>query len=145
MPDELETILRLVAEGRLSPDEAAPIIAALGQASEDRATALDSAGATIGRHGDRVRRHLDRAERRLDEALGGGDATGRRLRIRVTEGGRQVVNLRIPIGFVDRALGFVPGIGADQADRIRDAVRSGSSGTILDIDDDGDGVQISVE
>ena len=32
MPDELETILRLVAEGTLSPEEAAPIIDALTRA-----------------------------------------------------------------------------------------------------------------
>ena len=33
MPDELETILRLVADGRLSPEEAAPIIDALTRAA----------------------------------------------------------------------------------------------------------------
>ncbi|MCC6617881.1 MAG: hypothetical protein IT341_02445 [Chloroflexi bacterium] len=124
MPDELDAILRLVADGRLSPAEAAPIIDALTRLEETRG---------------------ERGRERAREKLRSEGTSGRRLRIRVTESGRQVVNLRIPIGFVDRALGFVPGIGADQADRIRDAVRSGSTGPILDIDDDGDGVQISVE
>ena len=44
---------------------------------------------------------------------------GRQLRIRITEHGRQVVNLRIPIGFVDAALGIVPGIGGEQSERRR--------------------------
>ena len=34
MPDELETILRLVAEGALSAEEAAPIIDALTRAEQ---------------------------------------------------------------------------------------------------------------
>ena len=72
---------------------------------------------------------------------------GPQLRIRVTEHGRQVVNLRIPIGFVDAALRFVPGLGGDQAARIRDAVRAGAVGPIIDVEDaDGEGgVLISVE
>jgi len=32
-----------------------------------------------------------------------------------TEHGRQVVNLRIPIGFVDAALRFVPGLAETRA------------------------------
>jgi hypothetical protein len=81
----------------------------------------------------------------IAEELGRGG--GRQLRIKVTERGRQVVNLRIPIGFVDTALTFVPGLGGDQADRIRDAVRAGAVGPILDVEDsDGQGgVLISVE
>ena len=74
------------------------------------------------------------------------EVSGRQLRIQVKEGGRQRVNLRIPIGFVDAAIGFVPGLGGDQAERIRDAVKSGELGPIIDVEDpDGDSVQISVE
>jgi hypothetical protein len=104
-----------------------------------------------------MHRRMERAGRRLGQAFARADERisdaqsaissggGRQLRIRVTEHGRQVVNLRIPIGFVDAALKFVPGLGGDQAERIRDAVRAGAVGPILDIDDDGDGVLISVE
>lgn len=135
MPEELETILRLVAEGTLSPEEAAPIIEALTRADREHGRGA--------RHAERVQRHIDRAERKIDAAM--GRAGGHQLRIRVTERGRQVVNLRIPIGFVDTALRFVPGIAGDQAERIRDAVRAGIVGPILDVDDDGSGVLISVE
>ena len=131
MREELETILRLVAEGRLTPQEAAPIVDALTRAS---APAPVPPGP------------------RSAEGSGGGAAHqgaargGRQLRIRVTEHGRQVVNLRIPIGFVDTALQFVPGLAGDQSRRIRDAVHAGAMGPILDIEEpDGNGVLISVE
>jgi hypothetical protein len=148
MPEELETVLRLVAEGKLSPEEAAPIIDALGRA--ERATRGPHAA---HRHEERVNRHFDRIHERVDDAFARAEASmarasgGPRLRIRVTERGRQVVNLRIPIGFVDAALKFVPGLGGDQADRIREAVRAGAVGPILDVEDpDGEGgVLISVE
>jgi hypothetical protein len=79
-----------------------------------------------------------------DEAHAG--RRGRQLRIRVTEHGRQVVNLRIPIPFIDAALRAVPGIGGEQRDRIREAVAAGTFGPIIDVEDpDGDGVLISLE
>ena len=160
MPDELETILRLVAEGTLSAEDAAPIIEAIsrGRARDEDPDDSEDATGRAGHRAGRVDRHLDRAHRHLDRAFAraearmaesgapGRSAGGRQLRIRVTEHGRQVVNLRIPIGFVDAALGIVPGLGGDQAARIRDAVRSGVVGPIIDVDDpDGGGVLISVE
>jgi hypothetical protein len=158
MSDELEAVLRLVAEGRLTPDEAAPIIEALARAERVADDDLDPLTGRIERHARRAARHAERAGRRLDRAFahaeerfaGAGEAfgpRGRQLRIKVTERGRQVVNLRIPIGFVDAALQFVPGLGGDQAQRIRDAVRAGATGPILDVEDpDGTGgVLISVE
>jgi hypothetical protein len=170
MAEELETVLRMVAEGHLTPEEAAPIIEALTRAertpSEDPFDAgfddlrglrrLDRLGQRIDR---RVGRRIERAHARAEAALAGAEeklaaarqgmaaGSGRQLRIRVTERGRQVVNLRIPIGFVESALRFVPGLGGDQSQRIRDAVRSGAVGPILDVEDpDGEGgVLISVE
>lgn len=128
MPEELETILRLVADGRLTPEEAAPIIEALtraAKAQDQAAPAGEARGAADAR------------------SRSGG---GRHLRIRVTERGRQVVNLRVPIGFVDTALAFVPGLGGDQSARILEAVRSGTTGPIIDVEEpEGSGVLISVE
>jgi hypothetical protein len=151
MSDELETILRLVSEGKLTPDEAAPIIDALTRA-EQSAPRADRIADRASRRASRLDRHMDRAQRRMNRAFARVQATvddiggGRHLRIQVKERGRQQVNLRIPIGFVDSALGFVPGLGGDQADRIRQAVRSGETGPIIDVEDDeGGGVLISVE
>ena len=131
MSEELETILRLVADGRLTPLEAAPIIEALARAER----------------GDQPRREgADGLAASVVGEAAGTRAGGRQLRIRVTERGRQVVNLRIPIGFAEAALQFVPGLAGDQSQRIRDAVRAGATGPILDIEEpDGSGVLISVD
>ena len=43
------------------------------------------------------------------------------------------------------ALERVPGLSNDQVDRVREAMRSGFRGPVLDVDDDGDGVRISIE
>jgi hypothetical protein len=150
MTDELEAVLRLVSDGRLTPEEAAPIIDALTRAERAESDAR-SAGERASHDATRLDRHMARAQRRIDRAFARAHgalevAGGRQLRIQVKERGRQRVNLRIPIGFVDAAIGFVPGLAGDQADRIRDAVKSGEVGPIIDVEDpDGDGVLISVE
>ena len=149
MSEELETVLRLVADGTLTPEQASPIIEALTRAERESAP-VDIHG-TIERSLARAHRSVDRAQGRFEDAHAraqepGGVRRGRQLRIRVTEHGRQVVNLRIPIGFVDAALKFVPGIGEDQAERILDAVRADAMGPIVDVEDpDGGGVLITLE
>jgi hypothetical protein len=151
MPDELETILRLVAEGRLTPDEAAPIIDALTRAERSQDSPWERQATRAGRHAARAAARVDRAFRRAEQRVSDVESRfggrSRHLRIRVTEHGRQVVNLRVPIGFVESALRFVPGLGGDQADRIREAVHAGAIGPILDVEDPdgGGGVLISVE
>lgn len=167
MAEELETVLRLVAEGHLTPEQAAPIIEALTRVERRPDDDPDEPGAHVDepfhafehldRLGERIQhrigRQIQRASRRAETSAARAAARaadvghGRQLRIRITEHGRQVVNLRIPIGFVDTALRVVPGLGGDQAQRIRDAVRAGAVGPILDVEDpDGEGgVLISVE
>lgn len=132
MSEELETVLRLVADGRLTPEEAAPIIDALARAGASRGHVPppSAAPASASAAGDDVERPA---------------GAGHHLRVRVTEHGRQVVNLRIPIGFVDAALDIVPGLG-EHGERIRQAVSAGALGPILDVEDPGgDGVLITVE
>lgn len=134
MRDELATVLRLVSDGKLSPEEAAPIIEALSRARDARSAA--SPGRDPWRASDSSQAP-DRGPSRRDT---------RQVRIRVTEQGRQVVNLRIPMAFAERALRVVPGISAEQSDQIRAAIAGGLTGPILDVEDeDGDGVVISME
>jgi len=133
MRDELTIVLRLVAEGRITPEEAAPLIEALSRAPS---------GAPYGPEPDTG------AERGPmpppAPPFPGSDP--RRLRIRVKERGRQVVNLQIPLGFADTALRMVPGLSDEQGSRIRAAIATRTAGTILDVEDeDGDGVLISTE
>jgi hypothetical protein len=123
MSDELEALLRLVAEGRLTPEEAAPLVAALTERSA-APTTQPSASAT---------------GRVLDPGP-------RQLRIRVEEEGRTVVNLRVPLSVAESALRMIPGLGGDQAARVRAALEGGAIGPIIDVEDpDGDAVLISLE
>lgn len=125
--DPLEQVLRLVAEGRLTAEEAAPILAALD--------ARDAPGAAPGEPRSRSGPAGD------DDATRGASV----LRIEVRDHGRQVVNLRLPIAAGRFALDSVPGLSGDQVDRVREALRSGRTGPLLEVDDHGDGVRISLE
>jgi hypothetical protein len=129
MPDRtaLDHVLRLVAEGRLTADEAGPIIDALygldgfqAQAEAQDASADAAAGRT-------------------------GDAPARVLRVEVTEAGRTIINLRIPLSLGRAAISQVPGISEATSDRIREAIEAGIKGPIVEVDDGGDGVRISIE
>ena len=121
---DLEKILRLVSEGVLSPGEADEILGAIAaqvdQTDEPKADAQPEAGQTSGR--------------------------GRHLRVQVSDGGRQVINLRVPMNIAGWASAFLPGLPDGTADRIRGAMASGERGPILDINgDDGSRVLIVTE
>jgi len=131
--EALERVLRLVAEGRLTADEAAPILDALAARKPARAEG--------GSRGERP--EAEQASAR------GGEAADRRprfARIQVIEGGRRAVDLRVPVGLGKFALSRVPGLSGDQISEVQDAMSSGTLGPILDIQDaDGDGVRIVLE
>jgi hypothetical protein len=126
MPDDaLEQILRLVADGRLSAEEAGPILDALEArtappSTEDRESADDAS-----------------ARRR---------EPGRAIRLEVTEKGRKVVNLRVPLALGRAALDRIPGLSEATNDRIREAIEAGITGPIVQVDEGtGDGVRIVIE
>jgi len=120
----LDQVLRLVAEGRLSAAEAGPILDALEQRSGLPGRAA-GAGEAAADHPD--------------------DDPAKVLRVQVTESGRVVVNLRIPLSLGRAAISQVPGISEATSDRIREAIEAGIKGPILEADDGGDGVRISIE
>lgn len=123
MGDEITTVLRLVSEGKLSPEEAAPIIEALGRPAAPPPPRPSAA--TPG---------------------SGSSAKGRRVRIQVSDHGRKVVDLRVPLSFAAMAARMVPGIPDSYAALIEQAVESDQVGPIVDAEDeDGDSVLISVE
>jgi hypothetical protein len=125
MGDELTTILRLVSEGKLSAEEAAPIIEALGRKGPPGPPEPPPPppGVVAGR------------------------GRGRRVRIQVTERGRRVVDVRVPLAFAAMAARMVPGIPDSYAALIEQAVETDTIGPIVDVaeDEDGDGVLISIE
>lgn len=136
MTDPLERVLNLVAEGRLTAEEAGPILEALDRGSKagfqpgPQPDAAASANAGTGSGGS------------------GADATRapRWARIEVRENGRRVVDLRVPISLGRFALARIPGLSKEQIAEVEEAVVSGARGPILDVEDpDGDGVRIVVE
>ncbi len=144
--DPLETVLRLVSEGRLTAEEASPILEALdaaqglrsGRSADPFAAFPFSSSGPLGTppgfgfgfpHG-------------TDEAAG---APGRSIRIEVREEGRSVVNLRLPLAMGRFAIDRIPGLSSDQVDRVRAALNSGMTGPVFVVDDGGDSVRIAIE
>ena len=129
MGDAFERVLKLVSEGRLTAEEAGPILDALAAGSRPGALAgpATTAGATAPE--------------------GGSAASAPRFaRIEVRDGGKRVVDLRIPISLGRLALGRVPGLSAQHISDVEQAVASGDRGPILDVEDEaGSGVRIVLE
>lgn len=130
--DPLDQVLELVASGRLTADEAAPILAALDASPEPampRAVPPPDAASDLPPFGAPPEQ---------------GTATA--LRVEVRDGGRQVVNLRLPLAVGRFALDRVPGLSSEAADRVRDALRVGMRGPVLEVDEgQGSGVRIVLE
>jgi len=123
MTAPLETVLKLVAEGRLTAEEAEGIIAALESSAPPAAP-------------------------RAPEPPPAPRPPGRPrfLRIEVTEAGRSAVNIRLPVSLGELAMRRLPGLAAAEFDRIRDALRTGHDGPIIStVDADGDGVRVVLE
>jgi len=121
MTDPLDQVLRLVAEGRLTAEEAAPILDALqatGQAGGAGTASDEDAGKT---------------------GTAGSSSRPRALRIEIAEDGRKVVNLRVPLSLGRMGLDRIPGLSADNVSRIRQALDEGLTGPILAVDEDGEG------
>jgi hypothetical protein len=131
MSDPLERVLELVASGRLTADEAAPILEALEANGATRDAAPGAADAGDGPTGP-------------TGATDPGKA--RYARVEVRERGRRVVDLRVPISLGRFALARVPGLSREQISEVEEAVVSGARGPIFDVEDaDGDGVRIVLE
>ena len=124
--DALEAVLRRVAEGRLTAAEAGPILDAL-QVRADQPQIEDPRPAGAA-------------------ATSPGGGPGRAIRVEVTEDGRKIVNLRVPLALGKAALDRIPGLSASMGDRILEAIDSGMRGPVLVVDDEpGNTVRIVVE
>ena len=123
MPD-VDKILKLVAEGALTPQEADEILTALREQGR----------------GTQAAPGIPEPPRAPTPPT-----PPRHLRIEVTENGRRVVNLRVPVNIAGWASTFLPGLSDQDSDRIRGAIQSGTRGPILDIGDDDDRVVITSE
>jgi SHOCT-like protein len=127
MSDPIDRVLQLVAEGKLSAEDAGPILAAL-----DRNARPDPGAGTA-----------PAADPGAGQAAAGAP---RFARVEVRERGRRVVDLRVPISLGRFALSRVPGLSSQQISEVEEAVTTGAHGPILDVEDeDGDGVRIVLE
>ena len=87
MSGELETLLKMVADGRISAEEAAPLVAALQDAGRYRAG--DRAGGNGAGTGEPIAREGGRAGQSAQSAQSAQEAmTSRRVRVFVAEDGR---------------------------------------------------------
>jgi hypothetical protein len=120
--DAFDRVLRLVSEGHLSAEEAGPILDALA---------------------NRPPRPPDTPSPRSPGER--DEIAGQALRIEVRERGRTVVNLRVPLALGRAAIGRVPGISEMTSERIREAIAAGIKGPVVEVEEDGDGVRISIE
>src|SRR5262245_10458055 len=105
--DALERVLQLVAEGRLTADEAAPILDALEAAQAPPPTAPAAPGEPSPR---------------------ADGSSGSAVRIEVSDGGRKVINLRVPLALGRSAISSVPGISEATSERILEAINAGVTG-----------------
>jgi len=131
--DPLDAVLRLVAEGRLTAEEAAPIL-----------DALETRGGP-DRPAPSPPPNPNPVPPRPPRPATADDGPARAVRIEVTEAGRSVIKLRVPLSLGRAAVNQVPGISEATSERIREAIEAGIKGPIVDIDDGGDGVRISLE
>jgi hypothetical protein len=137
MTEDLEIILARVAAGEITAEEAEPLVAAAVDGASDQ---IDGASDPV----DGAPGPADGSA--APAALDPGTRPQRNVRLQVTERGRAMVDLRIPIGLAGLAGAVVPGLSGPQAERIRDALRTGRAGPVLEVlDEHGDGVVISTE
>ena len=124
--EERMRVLKLIEDGKISAQEGAGLLSALGQSDE------------------RVRRQRGPGNK-------AGEERGRWLRLRVsdTRSGKTRVNLTLPIGLVNMGLAvgsrFVPDVAELDVEEIREALRSGRNGKILEVHDEEELVEIFVE
>lgn len=128
--EERIKILQMVQEGKISPEDAAQLLEAIGA-------------------GERPQR-VGSASLAGDSDQGGLGRKPRWLRVRVTEtdSGKPRVNVRLPISMVNVGLKmgskFAPQIEGLDATELMQVIESGELGQIVDVYDDEDGEHVEV-
>ncbi len=114
---ERMTILRMVEEGKISPEEGAELLAAVGE--QEAQTASQNAES------------FD-----MSSTL--------RIRVMNTVTGICKANVSLPIGLVHLGLRFVPQSADVDTEAIQAALDSGMRGCIVDVEDEEDGVHVQI-
>lgn len=118
-PEERMRILKMIDDGKISAEDGAKLLAALGG----------------------------------EKSSASQTETGRQnrwLRIKVTDlrTGRSKANVTIPLGLLDAGLRigayFAPEMNGVDLDELRNAIRSGLTGKLVDVMDDEDGEHVEI-
>ena len=124
--EERMRVLKLIEDGKISADEGARLLAALEKGGKQA-----------------------RSYRKKVDSRSGEEGRWLRLRVSDTKSGKTRVNMTIPLGLVNMGLAvgarFVPDVAELDVESIRNALRSGLHGKILEIHDDDELVEIYVE
>ncbi len=122
--EERMTILRMVEQGKITPEEGSRLMSALGDEPRSAPPPPEMPEPPLA-------------------------ASGRSFRVRVSNmaTGKQKVSVNIPMGLVDFGLRFVPPNSKLDVKAVRDALVSGATGRIVDVLDDekGDRVEVFIE
>lgn len=157
--DERLSVLRMVQQGRLSPEQALQLLEALGFGGPSQGgggvsgEVAGPGGATTGATGGRAGEGADQGSEAGREAASGRSAAGGRgrvLRIRIFEDGQDRVRLAIPLGLARSALRLIPRSAARYMEGIDlhgllDQIEQGAYGKILEVLEGDARVEIAVE
>jgi hypothetical protein len=161
--EERMMILRMVEEGKITPEEGARLLAAMGEreAAAEPVGAAEPAGAAAGAASGAAAGY-GASQGWSGTAYGSpaygsdfgqtnsaGNLGGRVFHVRVTNGvtGKPKVDVNIPLSLVDFGLRFIPPNSKVDAQKIREAIANGTRGRIVDVMDNekGDHVEIFFE
>jgi hypothetical protein len=125
--EERIRVLKMIEDGKVTAEEGARLLAALDKSRQ-------------------------RGQRGGRSAPPPGEGNGRWIRLRVsdTRSGKTKVDMQLPLGLVNMGLQvgarFVPDIASFDAGQIHEALRAGTRGKVLEVqDEDGELVEIFVE
>lgn len=124
--EERMKVLKMVQEGKITPEMAAELLRALDSSSRKPQSDESTTSVFPGKGG------------------------GRFFRVRVTDtdSGKTRVNVRLPLGMVNAGIRmgmrFSPEVEGLDATRLAEALAAGETGQIMDIYDDEDGEHVEV-
>ncbi|MFN2114750.1 MAG: SHOCT-like domain-containing protein [Anaerolineae bacterium] len=117
--EERLRILQLIEDGKITAEEGAKLIAALGQASPDSPGRADA-----------------------------GSRRSLRVVVTDTYSGKPKVNVKIPAGIVEMALRigvhFIPDTDSLDLDQVTEALRAGVTGKVVDVMDEEGGERVEI-
>jgi hypothetical protein len=125
--DERMQILKMIQDGKISAEEGAKLLQALGASAKEKRPPSPP------------------------PPFGASDPRWFRVRVTDLRSGKNKVNVNIPMGLVNVGLKmgarFAPNVEGVNYEEIMTAIKSGASGKVLDVSDDdtGERVEIFVE